>query len=43
MMREGKINEADLNLITCTDDPDEVLRIVNAEWENTGASMARIT
>lgn len=43
MVREGKIEETDMGLITCTDDPDEVLRIVNREWEDTRASVARTT
>ena len=43
MVREGKINKLDMSLITCTDDPERVLRIVNEEWEKTRVNMACLT
>jgi uncharacterized protein (TIGR00730 family) len=43
VVREGKIDDADLNLFTCTDDPDEVVQIVSRAWENTRTELAGIT
>jgi uncharacterized protein (TIGR00730 family) len=34
VVKEGKIDARDLDLFTCTDDPDEVLRIIKQAWED---------
>jgi uncharacterized protein (TIGR00730 family) len=33
VVREGKIDAHDLDLFTCTDDPDEVVKIIQRAWE----------
>jgi hypothetical protein len=33
VVTQGKIDAADMDLISCTDDPDEVVRIVSHAWE----------
>jgi uncharacterized protein (TIGR00730 family) len=43
VVQGGKIDEADLNLFTCTDDPDEVVQIVSRAWEDTRTELAGIT
>jgi len=35
VVRQGKIDPQDLELFTCTDDPDEVVRIIQRAWEDT--------
>ena len=41
VVKGGKINESDLDLLICTDDPDEVVRIVTRAWDEQRADMSR--
>jgi uncharacterized protein (TIGR00730 family) len=41
MIKGGKINASDMDLLTCTDSPDEVVRIVTKAWEDTKEDLAR--
>ena len=37
----GKITSSDMDLFTCTDNPDEVVKIVSKAWEQTKLDFAR--
>ena len=41
VVKEGKIERADLSLFTCTDSPDEVVKIISRAWEETKQDLAR--
>jgi uncharacterized protein (TIGR00730 family) len=41
MIKGGKINASDMDLLTCTDSPDEVVRIISKAWEETKVDLAR--
>ena len=40
MIKGGKINASDMDLLTCTDNPDEVVRIIARAWEETKVDLA---
>jgi len=41
VVRQGKINPEDMRLFTCTDSPDEVVKIISKAWEETKLDLAR--
>lgn len=41
MVREGKIAPEDMKLFTCTDSPDEVVKIISKAWEETKQDLVR--
>ncbi len=41
VVKEGKIAPSDMKLFTCTDSPDEVVRIISRAWEETKLDLAR--
>jgi predicted Rossmann-fold nucleotide-binding protein len=41
VVTEGKIAAADMRLFTCTDNPDEVVKIISKAWEETKRDLVR--
>jgi hypothetical protein len=42
MLLEGKISRTDMDLILCTDDPDEVVKVIADCYEQGCADFSRI-
>ena len=41
VVTQGKIAAADMRLFTCTDSPDEVVKIISKAWEETKRELVR--